>query len=108
LCFQAEDGIRDFHVTGVQTCALPIWAGLVISEMIASQAMVRETRRTMKMIETCDEERPVAVQLAGHEPKVMAEAARLNEGRGVEIGRAACRGRVGGGAGGGRLTERAQ
>src|SRR5690606_40784017 len=22
---QAEDGIRDFHVTGVQTCALPIW-----------------------------------------------------------------------------------
>src|SRR5690606_40839213 len=27
LCFffQAEDGIRDFHVTGVQTCALPIY-----------------------------------------------------------------------------------
>src|SRR5690606_39519265 len=24
--FQAEDGIRDLHVTGVQTCALPIWA----------------------------------------------------------------------------------
>src|SRR5690606_41037208 len=24
---QAEDGIRDFHVTGVQTCALPIWSG---------------------------------------------------------------------------------
>src|SRR5690606_39879072 len=26
--FQAEDGIRDFHVTGVQTCALPIWEAL--------------------------------------------------------------------------------
>src|SRR5690606_41198169 len=26
--FQGEDGIRDFHVTGVQTCALPIWFGL--------------------------------------------------------------------------------
>src|SRR5690606_41014960 len=26
--FQAEDGIRDFHVTGVQTCALPISAAL--------------------------------------------------------------------------------
>src|SRR5690606_40544045 len=25
--FQAEDGIRDFHVTGVQTCALPIYRG---------------------------------------------------------------------------------
>src|SRR5690606_39656254 len=28
--FQAEDGIRDFHVTGVQTCALPIWKGTKI------------------------------------------------------------------------------
>src|SRR5690606_40515891 len=26
FCYQAEDAIRDFHVTGVQTCALPIWA----------------------------------------------------------------------------------
>src|SRR5690606_40866619 len=26
--FQAEDGIRDFHVTGVQTCALPIFAAM--------------------------------------------------------------------------------
>src|SRR5207253_8393899 len=26
--FQAEDGIRDGHVTGVQTCALPIWKGM--------------------------------------------------------------------------------
>src|SRR5690606_40266387 len=25
--YQADDGIRDFHVTGVQTCALPIWCG---------------------------------------------------------------------------------
>src|SRR5690606_40597056 len=28
--FQAEDGIRDFHVTGVQTCALPIWLALTV------------------------------------------------------------------------------
>src|SRR6266702_5020412 len=27
FCFQAEDGIRDGHVTGVQTCALPIYRG---------------------------------------------------------------------------------
>src|SRR5690606_39959412 len=27
--FQADDGIRDFHVTGVQTCALPIWLKLI-------------------------------------------------------------------------------
>src|SRR5690606_37375161 len=29
--FQAEDGIRDFHVTGVQTCALPIFGGFGLS-----------------------------------------------------------------------------
>ena len=29
--FQAEDGIRDSAVTGVQTCALPIWDGLVFN-----------------------------------------------------------------------------
>src|SRR5690606_39803189 len=30
--FQAEDGIRDFHVTGVQTCALPIYSMDVLLE----------------------------------------------------------------------------
>src|SRR5690625_7101552 len=30
--FQAEDGIRDGHVTGVQTCALPIWPALGADE----------------------------------------------------------------------------
>src|SRR5439155_2204499 len=30
--FQAEDGIRDGHVTGVQTCALPICQGAVVAE----------------------------------------------------------------------------
>ena len=28
--FQAEDGIRDYKVTGVQTCALPIWQALFL------------------------------------------------------------------------------
>src|SRR5690606_24716432 len=31
--FQAEDGIRDFHVTGVQTCALPIYSGIQVVRM---------------------------------------------------------------------------
>ncbi len=59
--------------------------GLVISEMIASEAMVRETRRSMKMIETSPEEWPMAVQLAGCDPLVMADAARLNVERGASI-----------------------
>lgn len=60
-------------------------AGLVISEMIASQAMIRHTRQTLKMIEKSADEDPMAVQLAGCEPEVMAEAARLNEDRGAKI-----------------------
>jgi tRNA-dihydrouridine synthase B len=60
-------------------------AGLVVSEMIASQAMIRANRQTMKMSSCCAEEFPMAVQLAGCEPEVMAEAARLNEDRGAAI-----------------------
>lgn len=60
-------------------------AGLVVSEMIASQAMIHQTRRTMKMASHCAEEFPMAVQLAGCEPLVVAEAARLNQDRGAAI-----------------------
>lgn len=60
-------------------------AGLVVSEMIASQAMIRETRQSMKMATNCAEEHPMAVQLAGCEPEVMADAARLNRDRGAAI-----------------------
>jgi len=60
-------------------------ASLVVSEMIASQAMVRECRKTMQMIQKSAEENPMAVQLAGCEPEVMAEAARLNEDLGAHI-----------------------
>src|SRR4051794_11361295 len=60
-------------------------AGLVVSEMIASQAMVRNSRQTLQMVRNTPEEFPMAVQLAGCEPEVMAEAARLNEDRGAAL-----------------------
>jgi tRNA-dihydrouridine synthase B len=60
-------------------------AGLVVSEMIASQAMIREVRQTLRMASHTPEEFPMAVQLAGCEPDVMGEAARLNEDRGAQI-----------------------
>jgi len=62
-----------------------IGAGLVISEMIASQAMIRHTKRTMKMVQRDMSEEPVAVQLAGYEPEVMAEAARMIADMGAVI-----------------------
>ena len=60
-------------------------AGLVVSEMIASQAMIRENRQTLRMATHTPEEYPMAVQLAGCEPEVMGEAAKLNEDRGCQI-----------------------
>src|SRR5437870_7164486 len=42
--FQAEDGIRDGHVTGVQTCALPISGQLPAWQGVGSVARVRSTR----------------------------------------------------------------
>jgi tRNA-dihydrouridine synthase B len=60
-------------------------AGLVISEMIASEAVIRQTRQSMTMAANVPEEAPMAVQLAGCEPAVMAEAARVNADRGAAI-----------------------
>jgi tRNA-dihydrouridine synthase B len=60
-------------------------ADLVVSEMIASQAMIRQTRQSMKMADSTADEQPMAVQLAGCEPDVMAEAARLNAERGARL-----------------------
>src|SRR4030088_3599451 len=60
-------------------------AGLVVSEMIASEAMIRQTRQSMTMAANCAEEQPMAVQLADCEPAVVAEAARLNADRGAAI-----------------------
>ena len=60
-------------------------AGLVVSEMIASRAMIHAARKTMKMATHCADEYPMSVQLAGCEPDVIAEAARINEDRGAAI-----------------------
>ena len=60
--------------------------GLVVSEMIASAAVLQDVREEMfKIPEDMDAERPLAVQLAGWDPAIMAEAARLNVDRGAEI-----------------------
>ena len=60
-------------------------AGLVFSEMIASRPMIEECRTSLKNSTNYAEEFPMAVQLAGCEPDIMAEAARLNVERGATI-----------------------
>jgi tRNA-dihydrouridine synthase B len=53
--------------------------------MIASEAMIRETRQSLQKSLWDPSEEPVSMQLAGCEPRVMAEAAKLNEQRGAAI-----------------------
>ena len=60
-------------------------AGLTVTEMIASQAMIRETRQSLQKAAWDPVEDPVSMQLAGCAPAEMAEAARLNEDRGAAI-----------------------
>jgi tRNA-dihydrouridine synthase B len=60
-------------------------AGLTVTEMIASQAMIRETRQSLQKAAWDPIEDPVSMQLAGCAPVEMAEAAKLNEDRGAAI-----------------------
>ncbi|MCA1652816.1 MAG: tRNA dihydrouridine synthase DusB [Sphingomicrobium sp.] len=60
-------------------------AGLTVSEMVASAAMIRETRQSLQKTAWDPSEEPVSLQLAGCSPHEMAEAAKLNEQRGAAI-----------------------
>ena len=64
--------------------AKELGAGLVVSEMIASWAMVRENRTTLKMAALDGMGGPASVQLAGCDPALMAEAAKINADRGAD------------------------
>jgi tRNA-dihydrouridine synthase B len=59
--------------------------GLVFSEMIASPHLLAESRKTRRQLVADAAARPWAVQLAGHDPATMAEAARLVVGEGADI-----------------------
>jgi len=60
-------------------------SGLNVTEMIASPAMIRETRQSLQKAEWDPVEEPVSMQLVGCDPESMAEAARLSEDRGAAI-----------------------
>ena len=52
-------------------------ADLGVSEMVSAQALLYDNQRTFKMLTIDPRERPVAIQLFGHDPLVMAQAARI-------------------------------
>src|SRR5207245_5987278 len=97
IFFQAEDGIRDATVTGVQTCALPI------SEHGPILAVFREDRSVLGVFESND-----AGPVAPHANRVHDDAHRNPDAaRAVtplaKIGRASCRERGGDSVTGGRV-----
>lgn len=60
-------------------------AGLVVSEMVASNPDLRDSRKSLLRRQFADEPAPRSVQIAGTEPAVMADAARFNVAEGAEI-----------------------
>jgi nifR3 family TIM-barrel protein len=59
--------------------------GLVVSEMVSSEALVRGIGRSLEYLEFTEEERPVSIQIFGGDPAHMAAAALVVESRGADI-----------------------
>jgi tRNA-dihydrouridine synthase B len=59
--------------------------GLVVTEMVSSEGLVRGIDRTLEYAEYTEAERPVSIQIFGGDPKVMADAAQIVEGMGADI-----------------------
>src|SRR5436309_12837824 len=84
--FQAEDGIRVFHVTGVQTCALPISSAAAVRASLTAAESGNSNA-------VSDARTAAALAWAGL------------KGAAEKIGRASCRERGGGGGGDGRIER---
>jgi nifR3 family TIM-barrel protein len=59
--------------------------GLVVTEMVSSEGIVRGIDRTLEYAEYTEEERPVSIQIFGGDPQKMAAAAQIVEGMGADI-----------------------
>ena len=60
-------------------------AGMAVSEMVSSNALLWGSEKTRRRIDHSGESTPIAVQIAGADPAMMAEAARFNVGHGAQI-----------------------
>src|SRR5690606_40322749 len=91
--FQAEDGIRDFHVTGVQTCALPICTPpATASEPVGTNApVVALTKTSATGLSSPTSETVIVARTPAEpapQPESSPEAARSEERRVGKKGRA--------------------
>jgi nifR3 family TIM-barrel protein len=60
-------------------------AGLVCSEMVSCAGIEHRNERTLGYLRVASDEHPLAIQIFGHEPRAMAEAARLVEAAGADL-----------------------
>lgn len=58
---------------------------LVTTEMVSAEGLIRSRRRTASLLQSCPEERPLAVQIFGARPGSMAEAARIVQEEGADL-----------------------
>ena len=59
--------------------------GLVVTEMVSAEGLVRGIDRTLEYAEYTEEERPVSIQVFGGDPVTMARAAQIVEGLGADV-----------------------
>ena len=59
--------------------------GLVVTEMVSAEGLVRGIDRTLEYAEYTEEERPVSIQIFGGDPGTMADAARIVQDLGADI-----------------------
>src|SRR5215813_2709016 len=59
--------------------------GLVVTEMVSSEGLVRGIDRTLEYAEYTESERPISIQIFGGDPEKMAAAAQIVEGMGADI-----------------------
>src|SRR5580692_313066 len=59
--------------------------GLVVTEMVSSEGLVRGIDRTLEYAEYTEEERPISIQIFGGNPETMAAAAQIVEGMGADL-----------------------
>lgn len=69
--------MEDVTDIGFRLLCRRLGAAMVYSEFVAADALVRMVNKSLKKLEVCDEERPVAIQIYGKEPGAMADAARI-------------------------------
>src|SRR5207302_7240650 len=94
---QAEDGIRDFHVTGVQTCALPICPPASCRAVAAALVATAEWRCCPQIpLDTSPRGLlvPAPCRAPSQPPAHCSVRTRPDSARGAQIGRASCRERV--------------